>query len=63
MPPLSVRREVDVVQHHALREQAGERLVDRDEAQVAHHLGPEARVQQVQDGVLDAADVLVDGIQ
>ena len=29
------------------------------EAHVAHHLGPEARVEQVQDRVLDAADVLV----
>ena len=36
-----------------------ERLVDADQLQVAHHLGPEARVQQVQDRVLDAADVLV----
>jgi hypothetical protein len=50
---------VDVVEHHALREQLGEGLVDLDQAQVAHDLGPEARVQQVQDGVLDAADVLV----
>jgi hypothetical protein len=59
MPPLSVVARVDVVEHHALREQPRERLVDLHEAQVAHHLGPEARVQQVQDGVLDAADVLV----
>ena len=50
---------VDVVEHHALCEQAGEGLVDFHQAQVAHHFGPEARVQQVQDGVLDAADVLV----
>jgi hypothetical protein len=27
---------------------------------VAHQLGPETRVEQVQDGVLDAADVLID---
>ena len=31
----------------------------RDQAEVAHHAGPEARVEQVQDRVLDAADVLV----
>ena len=31
-----------------------------DQAQVAHHARPEARIQQVQDRVLDAADVLVD---
>ena len=36
-----------------------EGLVDLHQAEVAHHLGPEARVQQVQDRVLDAADVLV----
>ena len=29
--------------------------------EVAHHFGPEARVDEVQDRVLDAADVLVDG--
>ena len=32
-----------------------------DQAQVAHHLGPEARIDQVQNRVLHAADVLVDG--
>ena len=37
------------------------RLVVDDHTQVAHHLGPEARIDQVQDGVLHAADVLVDG--
>ena len=35
-------------------------LVVRDQADVAHHLGEEARVDQVQNGVLDAADVLID---
>ena len=50
---------VDVVEHHALRQQALEGLVAIDQAHVAHHLGPEARIQQVQDGVLDTADVLV----
>ncbi len=48
-----------VLEHHALREQARERLAGADQALVAHQLGKEARVQQVQDGVLDAADVLV----
>ena len=37
------------------------RLVVLDQAQVAHHLRPEARVDQVQNRVLHAADVLVDG--
>ena len=31
-----------------------------DQADIAHHLGEEARVDQVQDGVLHAADVLID---
>ena len=53
--------EENLVQHHALGEQVGEGLVELHQPQVAHHLGPEARVEQVQDGVLDAADVLVDG--
>ncbi len=46
---------------HPLREQAGERLARRPtRSDVVQHLGEEARVQQVQDRVLDAADVLVD---
>ncbi len=51
--------EVRALEHHALRQQVLERLAELDQLQVAHHLGPEARVQQVQDRVLDAADVLV----
>jgi hypothetical protein len=54
-----LRDEPHVVQHHALRHQARERLVEPHHAHVAHDLGPEARVEQVQDRVLDAADVLV----
>ncbi len=49
----------DVVEHHALRQQVGEGLVVVHQPEVAHDLGPEARVKQVQDRVLDAADVLV----
>ena len=51
---------VGLVHHHALREQAGERLVDADVAGRLHRAGEEARVEQVQDRVLDAADVLID---
>mmetsp|Transcript_14221 Transcript_14221/g.38965 ORF Transcript_14221/g.38965 Transcript_14221/m.38965 type:complete len:879 (+) Transcript_14221:447-3083(+) len=47
------------LEHHALRQQLLEGLGHVHQLQVAHHLGPEARVQQMQDGVLDAADVLV----
>ena len=47
---------------HALREQPGKRLPypRRRQAHVGQGPGVEAGVQQVQDGVLDAADVLVD---
>ena len=50
---------VNMVEHHALCEQLGKGLINLDQAQIAHHLGPKARIQKVQDGVLDAADVLV----
>jgi hypothetical protein len=49
------------VRDHALGEQAGERLVEVEQAAGRHGAGVEARVEQVQDRVLDAADVLVDG--
>ena len=48
-----------VLEHHALAEQPFERLVGLHQAGVAQQLVEEARVQQVQDGVLDAAHVLV----
>jgi hypothetical protein len=44
----------------ALVEQPAERLLGAHVAQVVQDLVPEAGVQQVQDGVLDAADVQVD---
>ncbi len=50
-----------VLEDHALREQVRERLVEIDEPRVVQHLREEARVEEVQDGVLYAADVLVDG--
>ena len=46
---------------HALREEPREGLLEVQVAQVGERLREEARVQQVQDRVLDAADVLVDG--
>ncbi len=45
--------------HHALGQQVLERLVGTDQALVAHQLVEKARVEQVQDGVFDTADVLV----
>ena len=46
---------------HALVQQPAERLGERDHPQVVQDLDEEPRVQQVQDRVRDAADVLVDG--
>src|SRR5450432_807048 len=46
--------------HHALREESPGGLVVLDEADIAHHLGEKSRVDQVQDGVFDPADILVD---
>ena len=52
---------IGLVHDHALREQALERLVDASRCPVAlHGAGEEARIEQVQDRVLDAADILVD---
>ena len=46
-------------QHHALREQLFERLAHGYDAFVVHQLGEETGVQQVQNRVFDAADILV----
>ena len=50
-----------LVLDHALAQQVGEGLVHTQQAQVAQCLGKEAAVEQVQNGVLDAADVVIDG--
>jgi hypothetical protein len=49
-----------VLQHHALGQQAGKRLGIVQQARIAHQLVEEPGVQQMQDRVFDAADVLVD---
>ncbi len=46
---------------HPLRVQAQERLSEADDAEVVHHLDEEAGVHEVEDRVLDPADVLVHG--
>ena len=51
---------IGLVHHHALGEHAGERLVHVDMAGGLHRAGEEAAVEQMQDRVLDAADILVD---
>ena len=58
--PFAVRLCVGLVHHHALGEQAGERLVDAGMAGRFHRAGEEARVEQMQNRVLDAADILID---
>ena len=63
--PSAALRLVGLVRDHALREQRRERLahvaLQFEMSGVAHRAREEARVEQVQDRVLDAADVLVDG--
>ena len=49
-----------VLDDHALREQALDRFVVGNHAHVAHEFCPEARIDQVQNGMLDAANILVD---
>ena len=66
--PLVLAR-IEMVEHHALTQQAGEGLVEGHQAagrvgshralDIAHHAGPEARIEQMQHRMLDAADVLV----
>ncbi len=50
-----------VLDHHALSEHALDRLIMLNQTHVAHELRPETRIDQVKDGVLHAADVLIDG--
>ena len=50
----------DAIRDHALRQQSLHRLVKRNQTEVAHELGPEARVDQVHHRVRVAADVLID---
>ena len=57
---LRLRHLRTVLEDHALRQEVRERLIEVDEAGVVQDLREEARVQEVQDGVLDAADVLID---
>ena len=45
--------------HHPLGQQAGEGFIEAEQAAIPQHLGEEARVEEVQDGVFDASHVLV----
>ena len=58
---LRLRHNVAVlVEHHTLAQQIRERLIEVQHALVAQHLREEAAVEQMQNSMLDAADVLVD---
>ena len=58
--PLALRMAIGLVDDHALREQAGEGLVEREMAAAAHRPREEARIEQMQNRMFDAADILVD---
>ena len=53
--------EENLVQHHALGEQVCKRLLEGYLAEFVDDPRPKARIEQVQNRVLDAADVLIDG--
>ena len=63
--PVAVVATVGLVRDHALREQAanGSREFCEPWPVSRHGAGKEAGIEQVQDRVLDAADILVDGSQ
>ncbi len=52
---------VGLVDNHPLREQTGERLGNVEMAGLAQAAREEARIEKMQDRVLDAADILVNG--
>ena len=58
--PLLVRALICFMRHHPLREQRSERFGHVDQADAVQRARPEARVEQVQDRMLDSADILFD---
>src|SRR4030095_702192 len=58
--PAAVQRPIGLVRDHALREQALERLRAAQVPHVLERTGPEAGVEQMQDRMLDTADILRD---
>ena len=50
-----------VFDNHALGEETLDGLTVGDEGEIAHDARPKAGVDEVEDGVLDATDVLIDG--
>src|SRR5262245_64990808 len=58
--PFSVYVLIGLVRHHALGEETAERFVDGGMSGLVHGAGEEARIEEMQDRVLDAADILID---
>ena len=58
--PAAVTGAISLVGHHPLREQPIERLGKAQLSEPLQRAGPEARVEQVQDRMLDPADILPD---
>ncbi len=58
--PFRLRHDLAVLQDHALGQQPRERFAETRHAEVAEHAGEKPRVDEVQDGVLDAAAVEID---
>ena len=50
---------INMVEHHALGKKFGKRFINLHQPQITHHLGPKARVEQMQNRVLNTANVLV----
>ena len=57
--PCSIGILIGLVRHHALRKQRGKRLFHVDHADMAERTRPETGVEQMQNRVLDTANILV----
>jgi len=47
--------------NHALGEEIGEGLVGAEDPEIPEDLGVKSRVEEMENGMFDAADVLIDG--
>ena len=50
-----------IFQDHALGEELFKRLIALDQVEITQHFVEEARIQKMQDGMLDATDIEIDG--
>ena len=50
---------VGFLRHHALREEARKRLIRLRQTEIAHRLCEKPRVEQMQDRMFDASDILI----